>query len=360
MKVLHLISSLKVGGAESLLVDLVAELQSMGVENYVIYFHDGPNSEKIRNLKIDCVQVSGLFKMYDPFFLFNLFRTIKKINPDCIHSSLWAANILGTIFAKLLRIPNLSVIHLASNVEGETQNSKLRSLLDRITFWSDKLVTVSYSTHKQLIDKYPDLKNRLNVILNGIRLDSVTPAKRDNHNFVIGTVGRFIPRKNHKLLIEAFSELRRDKIELHLVGQGPLEVELKNLVESLNLQKYVKFIKTDNARIFYSTFDCFVLPSEQEGLSIALLEAMSAGLPVIVSGVKNLEHDVITHRKDGLVFNLTKNDLVRALRLIVDDKELRDRLAKNGNLLVQNYSLDRMTTNYFDIYKGLSNNSNRI
>jgi glycosyltransferase EpsF len=366
MKVLHLTSSLKVGGAESLLVDLVRQLKTENMQNYVLYFHDGPNSELLKKLSIDCFQIKGLFKMYDPVFLFNLLKTIKKINPDCIHASLWSANLLGTIAAKILKIPILTSIHLASNLEKETQDSRFRSLLDRISFSSDKIIVVSNSVRNQLILKFPSLKKKLEVILNGVDTDSIACAKKlispelshSIEKFIIGSVGRFIARKNHKLLIESFYELKKFEreyniiFELHLVGQGPLENELKKLVQDLKLFKSVKFIKTDNAREVYNTFDCFILPSEQEGLSIALLEAMASELPVIVCS--QLKHDVIINYENGLVVDLSKYQILKAIRTILEDDILRVKMSQNARALIyKEYSLLRMAKDYYQAYKAL-------
>lgn len=360
MKILHLISSLKVGGAESLLVDLVADLQQKNIQNYVIYFHEGPNLQKLQNLNVECFQIKGLLKMYDPIFLYRLFKQIKNINPDCIHSSLWAANFLGAVFSKLLKIPNICTLHLGLNIKNKKESFFRRALENFSIKNSFKTIAVSNSIKNSFQDL--QIKKNIEVIENGIRLSKKKFESRFNpQKIVIGFVGRFIQTKNHKLLIEAFSELKKNKknIELHLIGHGPLEQELKNLVLGLNLQDLVQFIKTDSAKNFYKNFDIFVLPSEQEGLSIALLEALSEEVPVIVVG-QNFDHEVITNELNGLIINLSKEALILALDRLICNLDFAKQLGKNGRALVENkYTLDRMAQGYIDIYKHAISNSNR-
>ena len=357
MKILHITSSLKVGGAESLLVDLLKDLKERGIENSVLYFHEGPNVEKIKNMQIECIKVEPLFKMYDPIFLFNFFRLIKKINPDVIHSSLWAANFLSTIASKIFKIPILCSIHLASNLEDKSSDSRIRAFLEKITFKADSLVAVSHSLKYELVQKYPQLKNKIEVIENGIDVNRFgCSLQRQSSNFIIGTVGRFIPRKNHKLLIEAFSELHKiyPETELHLVGQGPLENELKNLVFNFGLVSEIKFIKTDDASQLYKNFDCFVLPSDQEGLSIALLEALASGVASIVVG-KDRKHDLISQNENGLIVKKEKNELIFAISKLILDPDLKIELSQNGRELANSkYSLDKMVSSYIEVYKRIN------
>lgn len=379
MKILHLISSLKVGGAEALLVELIKDLQIKNIENCVIFFHTGSNLQKLKNLGVKCIQIKGLFKMYDPVFLYRLYKQIKTINPDCIHSSLWAANFLGTIFSKILKIPNICTLHLGLNLKNKKESFFRRILENFSVKKSYKTIAVSNSIKNSFENL--ELQKNIEVIENGIK---ILPKKdyckaRSNsstgHSFwrkqvkgfeiykkiVIGSVGRFIKTKNHQLLIEAFSELRKFKenIELHLIGHGPLEQNLKNLVSSLNLKNSVKFINTNEARSFYKKFDIFVLPSEQEGLSIALLEALSEKLPVVVIG-QNFEHEVITHEQTGLVINLSKKELISSLDRLISNIALAQEIGLNGyNLVEKKYTLDRMSNDYITLYKYAISNSNR-
>jgi glycosyltransferase involved in cell wall biosynthesis len=227
IRVLHITSSLKVGGAETVLVSLLRELQNSKIdpklldsvntknsllnshpvspknsfknsalglkqasledslpgcifENRVLYFHAGPNLLKLEKMGITAQQARGKFHQYDPWFLVNLYQLIKLNKPDVIHSSLWFANFMARVFGKILNIPVIATIHspISSNssqnnsqVKNNTQNLhpyNLRTLADKLTaHWAQVTVAVSASTAQQMQQVLPKLKN-LMVITNGI------------------------------------------------------------------------------------------------------------------------------------------------------------------------------------------------
>jgi glycosyltransferase involved in cell wall biosynthesis len=357
-KLVHLISSLKQGGAESLLVDLLAELKNY--EHAVIYFHDGPNRERLKQLGITTYQVKGLFCLYDPLFLVRLGYMLWTLKPDCVHTSLWAANFVGRLLTTLLRIPIISVIHLGVNQDG-----KVRNLLDATTFWlSGDVVAVSKEIASGLEKKGLLPAQRISLITNGIsykRIQSYAQKKIitrsdlefDERTFIIGSVGRFIPRKNFSLLIAAFAQCVRQKVEarLVLVGFGPLEKALRKQVEDLNITDKVRFIVGESAYSYYPLFDCFVLPSLQEGMSIALLEALCFSVPCIVAHANKM-HEVITSGMNGFVMPINnQEELVKKMTFLIDHKETAHKMGKNAFELVKTrYTMESMARDYAHLF----------
>lgn len=364
-RIIHLTTSLKVGGAESLICDILRHLKD-DYEHHVIYFHDGPNLEKINNLGIKTYQINGLFCKYDPIFCIRLFLLIIKIKPKYILSHLWSANLLGSIVSKILNIPIICVMHLASNVETNSKNSFLRSSLDIITFKiSTKLIAVSDCVYKDLIKISPAIKDKLTVINNGIDYNNVVNiglcnAKSreqfglNSNHFVIGCVGRFIARKRHDLLINSFAKICKDNpdMRLFLLGSGELESYLKNKVIELGIVDKVIFAQSNSAYAFYPLFDVFVLTSKEEGLSIALLEAMSFGLPCILTN-KTKEHEVITDNIDGFVITMNQQDYLPDLfKQLKNDIVLRQKIAQNAqNTVKTKFCFNKMVNKYKNILK---------
>ena len=108
----------------------------------------------------------------------------------------------------------------------------------------------------------------------------------DDKKYVIGTVGRISPEKNQSFLLDVMYELvkKDNRFRFVLVGDGPIKKELKQKITKLNLQNYVILAGLQtNTQAWYSSFDCFVLPSKFEGQSVSGLEAQANGLPVLVS-----------------------------------------------------------------------------
>ncbi|MDR3646073.1 MAG: glycosyltransferase [Candidatus Babeliales bacterium] len=358
-KIIHLTTSLKVGGAESLICDILRHLKN-DYEHHVIYFHDGPNVARIKELGIKTYQIKGLVCKYDPIFCISLFKLIYKLSPNYILSHLWSANLLGSIIAKIIRVPIVCVMHLASNVETQSKNNFLRDSLDKITFaCSKRLVAVSDGVYKDLLSLSPAIKEKLTVINNGIDYNNVVAlgtrqAKQredfglNSQHFVIGCVGRFIPRKRHELLIISFADCVKDNpnIRLFLLGSGPLEISLKNKAKELGIEDKVIFASTDNAYGFYPLFDIYVSTSKEEGLSIALLEAMSFALPCIVTN-KTKEHEVITNNFDGFVIEEDQENKLQKVFIKLQNLELRTKMGESAKETVKTrFCFNKMINQY--------------
>lgn len=363
--VLHIISSLKIGGAEILLVDLINQLKAQGIDNHVIYFHDGPVAQRLRALKIPLYNVKGIISLYDPYFFYSLARIIKKINPDCIHTSLWAANFAGRIVAKLFGYPILSAVHTDVRYEGAVRNG-----LDHFSFFlSNRIIAVSDLAADSLIKKKWVTAQKIMVIKNGVDSYSVQQKAKQASiirsdlnlaasDFVIGSVGRFISNKNYSMLIEAFKNIKQkiSSAKLVLVGMGPEEQTLRAIVQELALTESVRFVVGKLAYGYYPLFDCFVLSSHQEGLSIALLEALCFKLPVITSSA-NGQHDVIKHGFNGILINAADRlALENAILSLAVDKELCNTLGLAGyQTLVQNHDSYQMAQSYKRMYESIAN-----
>ncbi|MCK5632408.1 glycosyltransferase, partial [bacterium] len=310
IKLLHVTSSLKIGGAEAVLCDLIKGLGAKQFEHTVIYFHDGPRVECLKRLGVRLFCLKGFFCLYDPIFLIRLFLCIKKINPDVIHSLLWSANVASRLVAAILFVPHVSVYH--NNID---QDGLLRNFLDKVTRrFSKKIIAVSDEVAYSI--KKTDKKlqsDRLEVIKNGI--DALGVRKKvkqqaifrsdlglDKNHFVIGSVGRFCVVKNYPLLLVSFARLYKKykKVRLVLCGVGPEEQNLKVLAQKLDIASEVLFIVGKSAYGYFSLFDCFVQSSDKEGISIALLEAMSCSISCVVTNVEK-KHPVITTEKNGII-----------------------------------------------------------
>lgn len=143
-------------------------------------------------------------------------------------------------------------------------------------------------------DQIPD--DRIRILHNAINLPkySFSQTTRDlyreklelNHHFVLGHVGRFAYQKNHEMLIDVFSEVRKQvpHVKLLLVGTGPLEGKIRQNVEHLGLERDVLFLgKRSDVPQLLQTMDMFLLPSHFEGLGLVLIEAQAAGLQCLAS-----------------------------------------------------------------------------
>jgi glycosyltransferase involved in cell wall biosynthesis len=231
------------------------------------------------------------------------------------------------------------------------------------------MVVVSQDLKRFICDKVGVAEKRVEVIYNGI-----APAQRvtDEESQkckaelgilgrypVLGVVGRLDSVKGHRFLLEAMPEIlgRWPKAVLLVIGPGELEVALKDQVERMAIGANVHFLgmRQDVPRIL-SVLDAFVLPSLSEGLSVAVLEAMASGKPVVATRVGG-NPEVIEHGRTGfLVQPGDAGDLAANLVKLLSDPGMMQQFGRRGAERVrQHFTMGQMVDRYRDLYVRLLN-----
>ncbi len=249
-------------------------------------------------------------------------------------------------------------------------------VLNRKRVWFNRLV-IAPLTHR-CIAVSEDIKNRLQryeglaapmikVVYNGVRkesvLDSVTRAGLRQawgftpEDFVIGTVGRFDPIKNLPLLVEsiAVAAIKNPHLRGFLIGDGPVFADIAALIDRLGLTDRVRLAGFRNdASQLVQCMDLFVLSSLSEGTSMALLEAMAAGVPVAVTAVGGNPEVVLSDRTGWVVPSESVSALTAALLDAVGNPQKRQMFAYAGQQRFEEYfSFDGMIAAYRRIYRDL-------
>lgn len=329
LHIVHCISGLQRGGAETLLCTLIRELPQF--RHTVIFVHDGPIRKEIEALGISCIHIFDVKKL----------KTLTK--PDLLHCVLWMATTIGPLIGKLFKIPTICALHSPIH-----NLSAFRKIVGKLTArYAKKTVAVSQGVAESARTFWNILPAQLVTIPNGIQIVSVVKRTPDNV-CIIGTVGRLVPLKNHALLIETFAQLipQYPYLRLIIVGSGPEEKNLRTKISQLNLDNVVTLAVGKKAHEYLGFFDIFVQPSAYEGLSLALLEALAAQLPVIVTG-KNSVHEVVEHEKSGIVIEPTEKSLAQGLRLLIKNPALRRKIAQRGfERVKKDFSLPAMVEKY--------------
>ncbi len=201
------------------------------------------------------------------------------------------------------------------------------------------------------------------LIKNGIDVSALQKKQEQQHkerraiglssdHFVIGAVGRFVPVKLYDQLIVAYEEVAKkyDHVRLVLIGMGPLEDALRVQVKQLGLEQRVVFVVGEQAYGYYPLMDCFVLPSLQEGLSIALLEAMASKRASIVTSV-DITHPVIKNHKNGIIIAPAHiPQLIDALNAVIENEDFRIQLGNNAYATVaENFTLAGTANSYCNL-----------
>lgn len=175
-------------------------------------------------------------------------------------------------------------------------------------------------------------------------------------DFVLLSVGELIPRKNHEVVIRALSVLKQlDKlnhIEYVICGRGAYETDLKKLAEELGVADHIHFLgyRNDISEIC-NCADLFVFMSHQEGLPVALMEAMACGLPAVCSNIRG-NTDLIEDGVTGLISNNTPEELAEVINEMRNDAVLRDRLSSAALQKIKQFDLSSVEDEMTKIYGG--------
>lgn len=228
----------------------------------------------------------------DPGQVLRLARYLRSIRPGLVHTFNPEALIFGWPAAQAARVPAL--VHAYHGLTGEQEPGLFNRVHRYMMRRSDHVVVVSEALEELVRQDFGIPRDKVTVIVNGVDL---TPfdVEFDRESFrrdlglgpsdwAVCTVGKLSPRKNQQLLIRAAA--RVEGVHVFIVGGGPSENELRELVEDLGVQDRV-FLVGERSDIpsFLRAMDLFCLTSTAEGTSLAILEAMAASLPVLVTDV---------------------------------------------------------------------------
>ena len=312
-----------------------------------------------------------------------LLEEAKKRKPSIIHSaSNFVCGYAGVKAARLLGIPSIYEIrgfwHLTQSTKRKGyENSDHYNLSEKFEIETAKLAshvfTITGSIKDILVENGVD-ESKISILPNAVDIEKFTIKKRDEEleqkldlkdKIVIGYIGSFVEYEGLDLLIKACKMLYEevgDVFRLLLVGDGDVFDKLRSLTEDLGLSEFVIFtgrVHHDDVQRYYSLIDIAPLP--RKGFRVCELvsplkpfEAMASGKLLITSNVKAL-NEIIEHGVTGLVFERDNyQDLAEKLESVVVDEDLRNEIAKNGNLWVkENHSWEKIAKSVTSIYEHL-------
>ena len=175
-------------------------------------------------------------------------------------------------------------------------------------------------------------------------------------DIILFSVGELNTNKNHQIIIEAMSKIYNKNLKYFVAGKGPLEATLQQEIHESGLDDRVKLLgfRTDIKDLLKSA-DVFVLPSKREGLSVALMEAMASGLPIICSKIRG-NTDLIDDGKGGYLCDVNDiNTYVNALTRLLDDPDLRHQMSVYNQNKIQEFSINVVDRKMKSIYQEVIN-----
>ena len=344
-----------VGGAERQLMGLATSLSKKEIEVEIV-------TRKLSNLKskerIDNYKVHRLSTMIPKLsFLVSLFFFIlnNRHKYHLIHvHTLNSPAIVATIAGKILKIP--VILKVTRSGKG-TQLSRYRnSVFGRLAFSvlsGNSFIAITDEVNKELQSFGID-NEKIKHIPNGVYIPQKVTT--NNQSLKVTYIGRLIKRKRVDMLLEAIANIK-DHRDFHLTiaGGGTEELNLRSLAKELNIKDSCSFegeLPHKDVSELLDQSDIFVLPSDSEGMSNALLEAMASNNAVIVSDI-TANRQLINDKQNGLLFSNLK-DLEKALSLILSDNRIRINLATQARITIEEgYSFEAITNIYINLYEDM-------
>ena len=344
IKVLHLIDSGGLYGAEMMLLSLVEEQIKSGIKPLILSvglpgaLEKPLETEAIRRgLPVKALRMKAGI---NPLKAFQIIKLANRESFNLMHSHGYKFNILlGAIPGFIRKVPLLTTLHGYTSASGFSK-MKVYQLLER--FFLKRLDGVVYVS--SAIKNNPILKGFCSekeaVIPNGIDAARIINAASDDcaasiQDFFpdendkckyIGAIGRLSQEKGFDLLIDAFSELVIDEPNLRLIiiGEGPLRSQLEQKITDKNLQNKIKLpgFVSPVYRLM-NELDGLVMPSHTEGLPITLLEGCILNLPIVASRVGSIEEVLSSYDSSVVVTPGDVNEIRDAIKkLIIDGKAI--------------------------------------
>jgi glycosyltransferase involved in cell wall biosynthesis len=241
--------------------------------------------------------------------LHDLVKLIRNRRVAILHTHEFFMNTLGLMASWLTGVPLVATVH-GRNYYSDRARRRIACRL--VGKFASRLVTVSDANKRFLTERVGIPPRRIQVIPNGVPLDNGAPAATlsalreslgiDQHHPVVGTVGSLYSVKGHKYLIDAAPSIlaRFPQTVFVIVGQGGLRQELEAQAARLGVATHLRFLgHREDVHDLLSICDIFALPSLSEGMPLALLEAMAAGLPAVATRVGGVT-EVLEDRRTGL------------------------------------------------------------
>lgn len=325
----------------------------------------GPYAHELKQAGIP-LTVIGKRSKFDPFSFLRLRKELRRLQPQILHTWLFAANAYGRMCAGV--VPDTKVVVSERCVDSWKAGWQLW-LDQKLIGQTDRLVGNSAS----VVEFYREQgvpENRLISIPNGIELPSLAPAEGATSRasllrelgfppdaFVAGFIGRLAKQKRVEDLIWAVETLRQIRPRLHLVlvGDGPERTHLEEFAQQIGVTGQVRFLgHRDNPWPWLRLFDLFCLASSFEGMSNSLMEAMSLAKPVIASDIP-ANRELVIQDQTGFLPKLGDTvGIMQFMRRMIDEPGLTERLGNAGRERIQReFSIPRMVNAYVDVYRSL-------
>lgn len=317
-----------------------------------------------KNFKVQILPLSSkLVKICEKKIKIYLIESILNKQNVAIYHSLSA-----TYLPFFKKIKTIYTIHdLSFEIMPYVYKEKWYSEIKNSALRADIILVPSFSTKKDIVEIYKIPEEKIKVLYLGVNKDIFKPIEKDiskmklrkyfDEEKYILTVATSIKRKNLPFLLDVYAALKEKNIEEKLViiaGSNSLKKEILNLIKQKNLEKCVYCfaeIPEDDLPYFYSAAELFVFLSLYEGFGLPVVEAMSCGVPVIVSNISSLPEIV---KDAGICISpYDKDEAVGQILKVINDSDLKSKLKEKGLERSKLFDWKKFAESVVEIYEKL-------
>lgn len=358
MKILHVITSLEIGGAEKLIVDILPMFRECGheVEVAIFYGAETPFKKELEDKKIK-VHSFGLGSVYN---LLHVLRLRKLINSfDIVHTHNFTPQYY-TVFAKLLSFSKVKLVTTEHSTHNRRRDKALFKLIEPFVYNQyDKIICISKKAEENLTE-YLGSTSGVLTINNGINTQAFQEAMPANllnsmkvaeDAKIIMQVAGFRKAKDQDCVIRSLKHLPENVVAV-FVGDGERRSKCEELAKELGVAKRVFFlgVRSDIPALLKRS-DIVVMSSHWEGLSLSSVEGMAAGKPMIASDVEGLREVV---GGAGLLFEKSnEKELAKHINELLSNADYYEMIVKRCEGRSKDYDIKTMVDGYENVYKEL-------
>jgi glycosyltransferase involved in cell wall biosynthesis len=396
VEIVRIIPLLDFGGVEKRVKHTVIgfKLFSNQSLSVVVLGNKGKISDDLTSMGRLPMHLNQNFKIPNILLIFKLYRLLKNLQPDVVHSSASEANFHGLIAAKLAGVP----VRIGEEIGFPNHDWKWRMIFRWVYKFATKVIAISQAVKHRIVELGEVEEGKVVVVYNpvdiGERLkgenlslrisggergtereenvrgtpdsyrdsrgqdvgEEINVSDKKEKPFVFVTTCRLVPVKNLDTLIKVFAEIIREirdrELKLWIVGDGPERENLESLVRDLGIKKDVVFWGFQEDIVsFLEQAHSFVLPSFSEGFSISLVEAMLCGLPCIVTN-QGGPNEIVDYGKTGFLINPHHADdlKIKMLEVLKLSNEQRQLIGEKAQEAGKKYSVENYVKRLMEVY----------
>lgn len=361
MRILYLITKSEIGGAQIHLAHLLKYF-SKGNEVALMSAPRGWLNDEAGKYGVRIYPNIFFSNSFNPFRLLKaeslIRQTVRDFQPDlvCCHSSM--AGFLGRLAIKG-RVPTIYTAHGFAFTPAALFWRRISAIIAEkmVSRYAFKIIAVSEFDRELALKNHIAKSEKIVVIHNGVEIGPAK-EKQNSEPVEILSIGRLAYPKMPDLIIRSFAQLPtalKKKAHLKIAGSGPYQEELTGLINNLNVVDSVSLTgEIDHERILaiLPRADIFILVTKHEGLPLTVLEAMSAGLPVIASSVGGVPEEVSDGLSGVLIKDNNVGEISAAMKYLIENPQERISMGESGRKIIgERFSLDKLIHETNKIYE---------